>query len=359
MEISTIEKCTHTSLIINKSIARNNLQRIHQKTKRSGILLRPHCKTHQSPEIVGRWLRDAGIESITVSSLQMAEEFAKSGWKDILIALPLNLRELETMKQLASKIRLGVFIESAQVAARISEAEAHHLEVWLKIDSGYGRTGVPSTDADQVMRLAKSCVSFGLKLRGIATHAGHTYKASSGQAIEQAYHESIQRMLRLQADLLDVGIEAEISAGDTPSASLLNGFGPVDELRPGNFVYYDLMQEDIGSCKRDDIAVAVACPVLAVHSDRGEVVIHGGAVHLSKEVRSDENGNPNFGVAYPLSESGWELEKSGANILRLSQEHGIMAMPEGWSVLPGDLVAVLPVHSCLAANLLRGREIAI
>jgi len=359
MKISTIEKCTRTSLIINKSIVQNNIQRIWQKTERNGIRLRPHCKTHQSPELVGNWLRDIGVETITVSSLQMAEKFAASGWKDILIAVPINLRELDGLIQLAEKIHLGVFVESAQVAARLAEAEAHQLEIWLKIDSGYGRTGIPSSNAEQILLLAKSCVSFGLNLRGIATHAGHTYKASSEQEIGQAYRDSIQQMLRLQADLIELGIEVEISAGDTPSASLLNGFGPVDELRPGNFVYYDLMQEDIGSCKREDIAVAVACPVLAVHSDRKEVVLHGGGVHLSKEVRKDRNGNPNFGIAYPITEKGWDLTKPGADMIRLSQEHGIMALPNGWSVLPGDLVAVLPVHSCLAANLLKGKEIVI
>ncbi|MEL6821572.1 MAG: alanine racemase [Calditrichota bacterium] len=359
MKISTTEKCSHTSLIINKAAVKNNIQRVLEKTKRNSIRLRPHCKTHQSPTIIGRWLENAGIDAITVSSLQMAEAFAIAGWKDILIAIPVNLRELDGLKQLASKIRLGVFVESALVAARLAEAEAQQLDIWLKIDSGYGRTGVSHADTEQIIRLAKSCVSFGLNLRGIATHAGHTYKAESEPAVEQAYRDSIQRMLRLQADLLEEGIEVEISAGDTPSASLLGGFGPIDELRPGNFVYYDLMQEDIGSCKREDIAVAVACPVLAVHSDRGEVVIHGGAVHLSKEVRKYNNGQANYGVAYPITEKGWDLTKTGADIIRLSQEHGIMARPDGWSVLPGDLVAVLPVHSCLAANLLKGEEIVI
>jgi D-serine deaminase-like pyridoxal phosphate-dependent protein len=42
-------------------------------------------------------------------------------------------------------------------------------------------------------------------------------------------------------------------------------------------------------------------------------------------------------------------------MVSLSQEHGLMRTVSGWaaSLRPGDLVAVIPVHSCLAADLLK------
>jgi len=356
---STIEKCVRTSLIINQAIAKRNIKRMAEKAVRSRVRLRPHCKTHQSPVIVGNWLREVGITSVAVSSLKMAQEFAAAGWQDILISIPVNLREVEELKALSKTCRLGVFIESLQVAARLAEAEAYELDIWIKIDSGYGRTGIRYDDSDAILRLAKSCRQFGLKLRGIVTHAGHSYNAVSKEQIAGIYHETVQFMIRIQQQLHEEGIEVEISTGDTPGCSTADDFGLVDEVRAGNFVYYDLMQEKIGSCKRDDIAVVVACPVLALQNKRSEVVLHGGAVHLSKEVQMDENSKPLYGIAYPLSENGWDLAAKGAVLRKLSQEHGIMEMPEGWSVQPGDLVAVLPVHSCLAANLLKGSEIVL
>ncbi len=56
-----------------------------------------------------------------------------------------------------------------------------------------------------------------------------------------------------------------ISYGDSPSCSLADDLNGFDEIRPGNFVYYDVMQYHIGSCQMDDIAVAAACPVVSVY----------------------------------------------------------------------------------------------
>ncbi len=75
----------------------------------------------------------------------------------------------------------------------------------------------------------------------------------------------------------------KLSVGDTPGCSLLPDFPGVDEIRPGNFVFYDAEQLEIGSCASNQIAVALACPIVARHPERNEVVLYGGAIHLSKE----------------------------------------------------------------------------
>ncbi|MBK8048603.1 MAG: hypothetical protein IPK16_16670 [Anaerolineales bacterium] len=54
-------------------------------------------------------------------------------------------------------------------------------------------------------------------------------------------------------------------------------------MRPGNFVFYDWTQVQVGSCGFDDVAVVAACPVVGKYPDRHEVVLYGGAVHLSKD----------------------------------------------------------------------------
>ena len=66
--------------------------------------------------------------------------------------------------------------------------------------------------------------------------------------------------------------------GDTPAATLCTNFNGVDEIRPGNFVFYDLMQHSLGVCAIEDIAVKMVCPVIAKHVSRNEIVIFGGAV---------------------------------------------------------------------------------
>jgi D-serine deaminase-like pyridoxal phosphate-dependent protein len=142
-----------------------------------------------------------------------------------------------------------------------------------------------------------------------------------------------------------------ISYGDTPSCSILEELPGVDEWRPGNFVFYDIMQEYFNSCSLDQVAVCMACPVVSKHADRNEVVIYGGGVHFSKDFIAP-NGQKQFGKVVKLTEQGWDTNPI-ALVDRLSQEHGILKVSDELlnSIEIGDLVGILPVHSCLTADL--------
>jgi D-serine deaminase-like pyridoxal phosphate-dependent protein len=151
----------------------------------------------------------------------------------------------------------------------------------------------------------------------------------------------------------------EISVGDTPACSVLDRFGAVDEIRPGNFVFYDWMQMQIGACTADEVGLVVACPVVASYPERNDLILYGGAVHLAKDFLRREDGSLAFGAVVLLGDDGWSAPIPGAWVRSLSQEHGIVhAEPEVFSWLTervgvGDLLGVLPVHSCLTADLLR------
>jgi D-serine deaminase-like pyridoxal phosphate-dependent protein len=151
--------------------------------------------------------------------------------------------------------------------------------------------------------------------------------------------------------------EAEVilSVGDTPSCSIVNDFTGVDEVRPGNFVFYDLTQYRLGSCDANQIAVAVACPVVDKINKREEVIIYGGGVHLSKESLALPDGRSVFGLAVYLTEHGWVFPDDEVWLRSVSQEHGILSAPPEFfkNVNIGDLVGIIPVHSCMTADLLR------
>jgi D-serine deaminase-like pyridoxal phosphate-dependent protein len=144
------------------------------------------------------------------------------------------------------------------------------------------------------------------------------------------------------------------SYGDTPSCSLANSLSDFDEIRPGNFVYYDLMQYQLGACTFDDIAVAVACPVVSVYPYRNELILYGGAVHLSEAFLTDDKGTKIYGYIVRLTDNEWSDPIPGAYVASPSQEHGIVRMEteDLLRLKPGDILGVLPVHSCLTANLM-------
>jgi D-serine deaminase-like pyridoxal phosphate-dependent protein len=352
------------TLVLNVERVKRNIRRMKDKADRSGVILRPHFKTHQSAEI-GEFFREAGVAGITVSSVSMAEFFASRGWKDITIAFPVNLREIEEIAALAGRISLNLLVESeesaALLASRLSQSGASdspgtRAGVYLKIDTGYGRTGIPVTDVDKAASVASVVAkSPALALRGLLTHAGHTYEAPSLDAVRTIYRETAVAMNGLRDELLRRGFGGlKLSAGDTPGCSIVERFDGIDEVRPGNFVFYDAKQLSVGSCGEGDIGLAVACPVVAKHPERGEVLIYGGAVHLSKDYYTDAEGRRIYGrIALPAKD-GWGPLRPDCRVSFVSQEHGRVSV--GTEVLEklriGDLIMVIPAHSCLAADLL-------
>lgn len=344
--------------VINESLARQHIRHMAGKAQRSGTRLRPHFKTHQSAA-VGAWFRAEGVMAITVSSVSMARYFAAHGWDDITLAFPVNWLEIERINTLARQVRLGLLVESVETAGFLAERLAAPAQVWLKIDTGYHRTGIAWDDFErQRVLVAQIEAASQLSLAGLLTHAGHSYRVRGDiSAIRAIYQETVERLNAARDALLETGQEnLQISLGDTPCCSVVDDFSAVDEIRPGNFVFYDVMQVQIGACQETDIALAVACPVVAKHAADRRIVVYGGAVHLSKEQALDDTGAPYFGrVALPTPD-GWSEPVPGCAVISLSQEHGIVRASEALfeQVQIGDVLMILPVHSCLAANLLRG-----
>ena len=115
------------------------------------------------------------------------------------------------------------------------------------------------------------------------------------------------------------------------------------------------MQTQIGSCQLGDIAVALACPIVAKHANRQEVVIYGGGIHLSKD-RMDWAGKTIFGLPVLLTLDGWEMPDGESYVCSISQEHGVVKCSGALfkKLEIGGLVGILPVHSCMTADLADG-----
>ncbi|MDQ2848105.1 MAG: alanine racemase [Actinomycetota bacterium] len=323
-----------------------------RKAEASEVSFRPHFKTHNSRS-VGRIFRTMGVDKITVSSVTMAEYFAAAGWSDITIAFPVDVRAIARLKALGEAISLNLILDSVEAVNAVASAGVR-ASSWLDLDTGYRRTGVPAGDRQRIVSLATSVHSAGLELRGILTHAGHSYSAASTDQVVTIWNESVLQMVQAREWIAsECGISPPISVGDTPGCSLVPVLENVDEIRPGNFVFYDLQQLTLGSCTADRLALAVECPIVGVYPDRGEVVIHGGAVHLSKEYLTDRSGEPVYGGVLQVGEDGWQLlDFEAARITSLSQEHGVVTLNSAAirQLHVGDVLLIAPVHACLAAN---------
>lgn len=349
--LDTIRRPT---LLLDEKICRDNIHRMAQKAARLEVKFRPHFKTHQS-KLIGRWFREEGIRSITVASVSMARFFIEDGWGDITIAFPLNLRESDEILVLTQRADLNIIVTMSE-PLEIFSAKVHDVQrpvgVFIKIDTGYHRTGLPFTDIEEVEKIINTCRrSPALLFKGFLTHTGHTYNARGRNEIEMISRQAFQQLNSLKEMYYSGPEPLVLSIGDTPACSLLESFEGMDEIRPGNFVFYDVMQTVIGSCSPERIAVCLACPVVSKDRTRKEIVIYGGAVHLSKE-SVFHRGKTIFGLVTTLFQSGWSEPVDNCFVSAVSQEHGVIKVSDELfhSVGPGDLLGILPVHSCLTAQ---------
>jgi len=342
------------TLVLNSSICHQNIRAMAATVSGNGIIFRPHFKTHQSAAI-GEWFRAEGVTAITVSSVSMAHYFAAHGWKDITVAFPVNLLEIDEINQLAAKIQLNLLIESVETANFLTEKLTAECGFFIKIDTGYHRAGIAVSNIVLIEAVLRNAASPLLHFKGFLVHSGNAYHSKNQDELKQIQQFTTQNLLRLKKHFHPQFPELILSVGDTPTCSQLTVPEGINEIRPGNFVFFDVMQFGLGSCTLEEIAVAVICPVVAMHPTRQEAVIYGGSIHLSKEqTLLPPDPKALFGLAVSWDGKSWDTSCLLGKVSSLSQEHGIISLTqEGCNLKPGDLVAVLPVHSCLTANLMR------
>ncbi len=231
----------------------------------------------------------------------------------------------------------------------------NEIGVYIEIDTGYHRSGVNCNNLDEIKNILDKISKFNNCIfKGFLTHDGHTYLAKSLDDIRSIHKCTIDKLTFLKNYFKYRFENIELSIGDTPSCSIIPDFNGINEIRPGNYIFYDLMQQQLGVCKYSQIAIAVACPIVAKYSERNEIVIYGGAVHLSKEFII-ENNNKVFGKVVRIENDCWSEPIDGCYISSLSQEHGIIKcrIEKLSEFHVGEIIGILPVHACLTANLMK------
>lgn len=346
----------HPTLLLDKSRCIENINKMASKARAYNLDFKPHFKTHQSVE-TGKWFKDAGVTGITVSSIKMAEYFADAGWKDITIAFPVNIKAISQLNDLAQKIDLTLLVDNPETVKVLSQELKTKVNVLVELDAGSKRTGIQVDNDEEVLKVVNFLRGADKTVwKGFYSHFGHTYSCRGESEIKRVFSSSLRNINDLirRNDL--EGINLHI--GDTPGCSVVNEFPGVTAITPGNFVFYDVMQKQIGSCIYEDIAVAMACPVVSKKPERNEIIVHGGAVHFSKDTVDIGKGGA-FGMMTMLQDDGIGEVYPENQVVALSQEHGLIKIEDEKlyeRIKVGDVVGVLPIHSCLTAECMGGYQ---
>lgn len=350
-----IDSLQTPALLLDWDVLESNLNGMQQRANKLGVSLRPHIKTHKCIEIGKRQLT-LGARGITVSTVFEAEQFAAAGFDDITWAFPLPPAFAKKAFELNERVTLRVILDSLEAKECLETTTRSNnkpLHVWLKVDCGYHRAGVDpeSALAEELVRsLNESNV---LTFDGILTHAGHSYHARSREEIVPVAEQERGVMINFAEKMRARGFAIPaISIGSTPSISVARNLKGIDEIRPGNYAFYDYTQAAIGSCSVADCALTVLSSVISHQPGAAHFIIDAGALALSKDVGPTHVRN-DMGMGIIYEDYGRKRLMSHIQVRSLSQEHGkVVADSPGFiegQYKVGEKVRILEHHSCLTA----------
>src|SRR6185312_8779593 len=146
---ATIFDLPTPALLLDRPRLRRNAERMRDKVRMLGVILRPHVKTAKSIDVHRVISADADMP-ITVSTIAEARYFFAHGVTDILYAVgiaPVKLPEVAELIRAGCKLRIILdTVEAAAAVRGFAEAEGVNIEALIEIDSDGHRAGVAPDD---------------------------------------------------------------------------------------------------------------------------------------------------------------------------------------------------------------------
>jgi len=227
-------------LVLDLDAMEHNLRSMAQWAGQAGVRLRPHAKTHKCAALAKLQIA-AGAVGVCVQKLSEAQALADAGVDDIFISNQIiDPNKLAGVAELARQVRLGIAVDSALGVDRLAEAVRRQgvvIDVFVEVDIGQGRCGVPP---DQAGELARQVVRDGLRFAGLQAYQG------------QAQH--VQALGTRKADVVAAAGRAALARASVERAGLSVGLvtgggtgtcwhdvatGTYREIQPGSYLFMD------------------------------------------------------------------------------------------------------------------------
>jgi D-serine deaminase-like pyridoxal phosphate-dependent protein len=295
--------------------------------------LRPHIKTHKTPEIIQLQLA-AGITRFKCATVAEAEMTATAGARDILLAYqpigPKLARLLDLILEFPA-VSFSTIADDLSCIERISNSAAsrgRRVAVLLDIDCGMQRAGVaPGPKAIELYQAL--CTAPGLRPAGLHAYDGHIHDADPGARAKRC-GEAMAPVLKFRQELIERGWPVpQIVAGGTPTFPM-HAQNPEVECSPGTCVLWDHGY----AAKLPDLDFLPAATVLTrVASKPGENRL---CLDLGHKAIAAENPPPR--VYFP--------QLPEAKAVGHSEEHLVLETDQAGDFRVGDTLFGIPWHIC-------------
>ena len=298
--------------------------------------LRPHFKSHKCSTIA-RMQMDAGAVGITCAKLGEAEEVAKAGITNILIANQIvGPAKMARLVELARTTEVMVAVDSETNVGELSRAASAAgvtIGALVEIDIGMGRCGVETQeDARDLAALVGQ--SPGLRFDGLQGYEGHAVLLRSLAQRQSKAWAAMDKVVSARGLLEHSGIPVRIvSGGGTGTYDVAGAYPGIDEVQAGSYALMDWYYHDI----RPEFRQAMSVLATVISRARTDTAI----VDVGAKGMGAEFGPPRVAS---LGDASVESMKS--------EEH--TSVKTGFSdVEIGGKLELIPSHGCTTCNLYR------
>ena len=295
--------------------------------------LRPHVKTHKMPEVIKLQIKH-GISKFKCSTISEAEMSAKSGAKDILLAMQPAGPAIERFFRLKLKFpntKFSCITDTEEIISQIADAAVKHgleTSLWIDINNGMNRTGIaPDEKAASLYELINSMPM--LRADGLHVYDGHIRDREFSirkQVSDKGFIPVNQLAEKLRKSNPN---KVSIVAGGSPTFRV-HVLREDVECSPGTVLLWDY---GYGSSLPDMDFLYAAVLLTRVVSKPADGLI---CLDLGHKSLASEMPHPRIKF----------FNIDDYTVVNHSEEHMVIKMPEADRMKTGDILYGIPWHIC-------------
>ena len=330
--IDDINKIDSPALVIYSDRVKHNIALAIQMVGNVSRL-RPHVKTHKSPQATELLLR-AGITKFKCATVAEAEMLAQCKAPDVLLAYQPTGPKINRWLTLIQRFPDTQFsclvdsVDAAQAMAVETLARGLTINVLIDVNIGMNRTGIIAQNA---LYLYEACVKLNaLRIIGLHGYDGHINDTDL-EIRKQRTDEAFRKLADVQKQMKSAGfIQPLVIVGGTPTFPIHARRNDV-ECSPGTFVYWDKGYSDLFPDLHFLPAALVVSRVVSI---------------VNKKTICIDLGHKSIAAENPLGRRIHWLNATDLTPISHSEEHMVLETFNDHSYRIGDVLYGMPYHVC-------------